>query len=404
MRLLSYIVLLAVSGGGLLAQTAADFFDPSVLHEIKIYMHPNDWATLRENYHLNTYYPAEMDWRNVSVTGIGIRSRGSGSRSETKPGLRVDMNRYRNDQRFLGLNAIVLDNVVQDISFVRERLSYMIFEAMNLPAPRQTFARLFVNDRYWGVYSVVEEINKDFLRRRLGEDTGWLYEYKWARDYYYDYLGDDPDVYLERFEPKTRESNPQAGALRDFLRFINQSSDAEFRERIGEFINVNDYLRFVAVEAYLAESDGQLGDEGANNFYVYKMAAGNPFVWIAWDKDVTMHQFERSILANAEKNVLFRRLIAHPPNREIFLAAVEEAASKAGGVGGALVQALDFAYTQIRAAVHLDPNAPHPGQEFDESIEGLREFLELRAGTVTDEVKVMREAESEAARSARPGR
>jgi spore coat protein CotH len=390
MRAIFFIPLLAALAVPAEAQTADEFFDPSVLHEIRVYMHTNDWAALREKFELNDYYPAEMDWRNVSVTGIGIRSRGSGSRSQTKPGLRVDMNRYRNGQRFLGLNSLILDNVVQDISFVRERLSCMLFESMGLAAPRQTFARLFVNDRYWGVYSVVEEINKDFLRRRLGEDSGWLYEYKWARDYYYQYLGDEPGVYMERFEPKTRQSNPHAEAVRDFFRFINQSPDEEFLARIGEFINVNDYLRFVAVESYLAESDGQLGDEGVNNFYVYRMAAGNPFVWIAWDKDVTMHQFGRSILANADKNVLFRRLISHPAHLETFLGAVEEAAAKAGGVGVSLAQALEFAYAQIRAAVHMDTKAPHPGQVFDDGVGGLREFIERRGATVTEEVKAMR--------------
>ena len=38
--------------------------------------------------------PADVTWNGITVHNVGIRSRGLGSRSSTKPGLRVDFDRY----------------------------------------------------------------------------------------------------------------------------------------------------------------------------------------------------------------------------------------------------------------------------------------------------------------------
>src|SRR5580765_7677227 len=83
----------------------APFFDDSVLHEIQLDMNSKDWQTLKENYLSNAYYPCDFRWGDQVVRNIGIRSRGTASRSEVKPGLRVDFNRYSDDQTFLGLTS-----------------------------------------------------------------------------------------------------------------------------------------------------------------------------------------------------------------------------------------------------------------------------------------------------------
>ena len=55
------------------------------------------------------------------MRNAGIRSRGTGSRSGAKPGLRLDFDRYKSDQRFLGLKSLVLRNSTQDATNMHER-------------------------------------------------------------------------------------------------------------------------------------------------------------------------------------------------------------------------------------------------------------------------------------------
>ena len=146
-------------------------------------MDPADWQALRENFSTNQYYAANISLDNEVVQQVGIRSRGKGSRSGTKPGLKVDFNRYVRGQEFHGYKSIVLDNLTQDNTFLKEPLSYAAFEAMGIAAPQISYTRLTVNDEYWGLYTLVEDISKPFLEQRFGQDDGNLFSYEYTYDY-----------------------------------------------------------------------------------------------------------------------------------------------------------------------------------------------------------------------------
>ena len=143
-----------------------------------MYIYPEDWSESPTHYLQNTWYLAELYWRGLTAANIGVRSRGLGSRSSVKPGLTVKFNRYV-DQQFLGLTELVLDNSLQDPSFLRERLSMLLFRRMGIAAPREAYVRLYVNDEYAGLYSMVEAIDSQFLMRNFGEESGTLHEYHW---------------------------------------------------------------------------------------------------------------------------------------------------------------------------------------------------------------------------------
>jgi len=98
------------------AQTQADFFDDTLVQEIRLDLKASDWATLKENYLEDTYYTTNFKWRDVLVGDVAIRSRGTGSRSPVKPGLMVDFNRNEPDQTFLGLKSVILRNNTQESS------------------------------------------------------------------------------------------------------------------------------------------------------------------------------------------------------------------------------------------------------------------------------------------------
>ena len=166
-------VLLAVLWVALLAGAAAGqttpppapepdpadaLFDPSVVHDLRLSMKPEDWETLKARCLWDTYYPADFQWRDMTVARVGIRSRGSGSRNSHKPGIKIDFNEFVADQKFLKQKALILANAVQDPGMLNRRLANLIFARMGLPAPRVVHARLFVNGEYAGLYELVEEM------------------------------------------------------------------------------------------------------------------------------------------------------------------------------------------------------------------------------------------------------
>jgi spore coat protein CotH len=365
------------------APAGAPIFDPSRLHEARIDIDPAAWRALRQNYLSNQYYAANLTIDGVSVLQVGIRSRGEGSRSEEKPGLKVEFDKYVVAQEYYGYKSLVIDNMTQDASFLRERLSMLVFEAMGIPAPRNAFARLFVNGEYWGLFALVEPVSKPFLEARFGEKGGTLFDYEWRFPYDFSWLGPDPAEYVPLpFEPETNEDRPDvADGLVGLIRAVNETPDAGFAAALEPRLDVNRFLTHVAVENAIVERDGILGDQRLNNFYLYEYGAKNRFVFVPWDKDSTFSSGTWPLYRNLETNVLTRRLTADPARRQVYADAVSRAVDNYVNPRW-LTPQLESAYQQIRSAALADVRKPFTSATFEAGVDGLRGVIAARENDV----------------------
>lgn len=382
------------------------FFDDTVLHEVRLDINTKDWQSLQDHYLENTYYPCDMRWRDQTVRGIGIRSRGTGSRSGIKPGLRVDFDRYTTDQKFLGLKSFILRNNTQDASNMRERLSMLLFRRLGLPASREAHTKLYVNNVFAGVYTIVESVDKDFVKRNFGEDGGWIFKYDYpSYAYYFEDKGSNPDTYVPApFKPETHENDPRPEVVVQLVQAINQTSDAVFRTAIAEYIDLQKFIRHVAVETFLADYDDFLGDFGMNNFYIYRFQDRKLFQLIAWDKSQAFSSPTFSIWRNirgvngSQMNRLMTRALASRDLYDLYLdtlleciRSINEAdATDPTDTRGWLLREIDRENTQIRDAVFLDPQKNYTNEQFDGEVSKLREFAQQRGDFVTAEVNASR--------------
>ena len=365
------------------APGGAPIFDPAILHEAKLDLDPGAWQALRDNYLENQYYAANLAIDGVAVAQVGVRSRGEGSRNEDKPGLKVEFDKYVSAQEYYGYKSLVLDNLTTDASMLRERLSFLVFEAMGVPSPRNAFARLTVNGEYWGLYALVEPVSKPFLEARLGEKSGTLFDYEWIYPYDFSWRGSEPSAYLpEPFQPETNETKPDvATGLIGFVRAINEAPDASFASAMGSWLDVDRFLTHVAIENALAEGDGVVGDQGLNNFYLYEYGAKNRFVFIPWDKDNTFRSGTWPLYRNLETNVLTRRLTADPAKRKVYADAVVRAATTYVNPRW-LTPQLETAYQQIRSAAQADTRKPFTNAQFTAAVDGVRGVIAARENDV----------------------
>src|SRR5215831_1154485 len=118
---------LLVTGVSFAQQFARDFFDDTVVHDIRIDLDPNDWATLRQNYGADTYYSANVSSGSQAASQVAIRSRGRGSRSGEKPNLDVNIDKYVKKQTFAGLAFFILKAQNQDPSTFHEPIAFELF-------------------------------------------------------------------------------------------------------------------------------------------------------------------------------------------------------------------------------------------------------------------------------------
>jgi spore coat protein H len=376
----SSLMLAAVS-----VQAADPIFDQSRLHECKLELDPADWAALRANFTTNQYYAANMSVDGETVKQVGIRSRGNGSRSGAKPGLKIDFNKYVSGQEFHGYKSVVLDNVTQDPSMMREVLANSVFEAVGIAAPQISFCRLTVNADFWGLYTLIEAVSKPFLKARIGEESGTLYDYEYVDDYRFTYKGDSLETYVPLpFQPQTNEGKLDSGIV-DFIKAINQTPASGYAAAMESYIDVRKFLTHLAVENALAEYDGVVGQFGMNNFYLYQYGNQKKFIFIPWDKDTSFQAAEWPVQQRMTTNEFTARLMQEAAMKAHYESEVKRIASNFVTTAF-LGPKIDAFASQIRASVSADPNKPFSVAEFEAAVTGLKGIASARAANVAAQV------------------
>ena len=337
-RLLQTVLacLLVLAPADLSAQTPENLFN-NTLQRLDLEVHSADWAKLKENFQTNTYYPADLLWNGQTVRNVGIRSRGRGSRNPHKPGLKIDFDYYQTNQKFLGLKSLVLDNLTQDPSGIHETVSMNFYTRLGIPAPRETHVRLYVRGEYVGLYALVESVDKEFLARIygiIGEDTqndGWLYEFVWQEDWRFTSLGTEVAPIKLRFDATTHESKSDEEKYRpiqELITLANQTPEDRFVEVIGPRFDLPGFIRFVAAQAFLGDTDGFLGAFGINNFYLYRLENRIQHVMIAWDTDNTFWGPTFPIRPD-DTNVLMQKLMRIPEYNALWYSEIVRATQMA---------------------------------------------------------------------------
>jgi spore coat protein H len=399
---LALVALVAALGVPTQAQDSpsAQLFNPDVVNRIDLQLHTADWEKLKQNFQENTYYPAAMLFNGQTVRNSGIRSRGLGSRSATKPGLRVDFDRYATGQTFLGLKSIVLDNLTQDPSAVHETVTMKLFARLGIPAPREAHVRLYVNNEYIGLYAVVESIDKSFLARvfgTIGEDTqndGYLYEFNYVDPWTFTYLGSDLEAYKARFDAKTHESKSDAelyGPIENLVRMVNDLPASQFMSSLSEHLDLQAFVRYMAAQNFVGQNDGFLGYAGMNNFYFYRLENSSKHVFLAWDEDNAFFGPEFPIRMRHEDNVLMRKAMEVSELREHYNSVLNEAISvtqEATGPDG--LTWLEFEVRRqldlIFDALRDDPSKPYTIEAHENARNAMIIFSRDRTRSVHDQL------------------
>jgi spore coat protein CotH len=388
------IGILVLLSGAAFAQTSDDFFNPEVLQRVDLWLNEADWAKLQASFQENTYYPADMIWNGQTVHNLGIRSRGLGSRSSTKPGLRVDFDRYADDQHFLGLKSFVLDNLTQDQTGIKETTAMRFFTRLGIPSPRETHARLYVNGRYIGLYGLVESVDKTMMGRVFGsigddvQNDGYLFEYNYVigSPWRFGYEGADYSIYQQRFSIKTNESHSAAkiwGPVEEMVRLVNSTDPALFDQVVGPTLDLQAFVRYIAAQNFVAENDGFNGYDGMNNFYMYRLEDSATHVFISWDEDNAFLQPDFGITTRNDENVLTSRTLALPQYGAQYFSVLQEAAASADGW---LQQEMQRQFDLINDAMQEDTRKPYTNAEYQAGRDALLGFERARVPYVRCEV------------------
>jgi DNA-directed RNA polymerase specialized sigma24 family protein len=269
---------------------------------------------------------AEMDFGGMRFTNVAARVKGNGSHLLSlygeKRALKVDLNKYAKGQKLAGLDELVFNNLVADSSYLSDALGYEFFRDAGVPTPRTAFAylTLSVQDKYQGkplgLYVMVEPVDRRFAADRFGSRKVPIF--KPVTYELFESLGDDWSAYAEVYDVKTEATPEQQRRVIDFSRLVSYAGDAEFAERVGDFLDLEAFARFLAGQVILSNYDSLLFD--GQNYYLYLDPASQKFGFIPWDLDQCWGGFALWLTEERE-----RANIWHPwVGKNRFLARVME--------------------------------------------------------------------------------
>jgi spore coat protein H len=243
------------------------------------------------------YIRADLDFAGETYRDVGLRYKGNGtyvtSQFSDKRPFKIDFNRHVKGQRMRGLTRLNLHNSALDASFMHESLSYQLFREAGVAAPRTAYARVWLTvpeereRQYFGLYTLTEEVDRAFLADRFGSRHGMLLKPSSLRGL--DYLGDAWEDYERTLNPKTAVTPAEARRLVDFMKLVHKSDDSVFKAEIANYLNRDQFLRFIAVNVLLSNLDSFLGV--GQNFYIYLHPETNRFTFIPWDMDLSFGSF-----------------------------------------------------------------------------------------------------------------
>lgn len=250
------------------------------------------------------YVKATVEFDGETLKDVGLRFKGNGTYAMSQQGrrrpMKVDFNRYEKDQKFHGLQQLNLHNDIMDPSHLRQVLSYSVFQDAGIPSPRTAFAEITLtidgecDHEPLGLYTLVEEVDKAFLKRHYGSSKGMLLKPEGTQGL--EYKGEDWKDYAW-YEPKTDTSEGDQAALIALTRLIHKSDDDQFRSEINSRMDIDQFARFLAVNTLLSNMDSFLTQ--VHNYYLYLPPDTKKFEFLPWDMDLSMGAF--FMAGNAEQ-------------------------------------------------------------------------------------------------------
>jgi spore coat protein H len=314
------------------AAAEAAFFDPGRLHHVTLTVPAAEWdVLLRETLvernssagggpagdesdfvradgrtvHLGGGFGGIFPWvraeatvDGVAVASAGLRFKGNSSYNASlgslHRNLKLKADQFGGRDTWGGQGTLNLNAGVLDASRVRESFSSAVFRAAGVPAPRAALAEVSVTvpgrlmDENLGLYTLVENVGTRFLRAAFPPGNGLLLKPEGARTGV-PYLGEDWFAYVNTYRPERPATPAEQARVIEFARLVNLAPTAEFRERIGAFLEIEAFLRYLAVNALLVNHDSFL--RGSHNFFIYLDPRDNRFRFIPWDQDLALAGF-----------------------------------------------------------------------------------------------------------------
>ena len=363
-------------------------FDHSIVHRVDINMSEaslNELRRFSEPYNSTHWVEASLEFDGHYMESVGVRLKGrwgSWRSIDSKAGFKIDINRYVDGQNLYGLETLTLNNMVVDYSFVKERLAYMVYEAMDIPHPRNSYADVYINGELYGLYLNMESPDEKYINRFYDDNTGNLYDADYIM---YDNGGYDILDFYESLAPlfELEEGDDVGGEdiseIAEVLTYAESSG--YFMGDTEEYIDWDYHTRMMAAEMWVGQIDGY--SLNRNNYLVYFDPSTDLVTVLPWDHDYAfLRDRDWGFSWLNPTGRLSADCVASFTCREMLKARIRQVNHLADGLG--LAQTLSDTDDMIRPHILADPRRETDIGTVDYYQSYLYQWISNRTGELED--------------------
>ena len=244
------------------------------------------------------FVPAEIFYNGKEWYRVGVRFKGNSSLQTSwqsgilKLSFKLDFDEFEDDypqidnQRFYGFKKLSLKNNFDDKSMLREKVAGDVFRNAGLVSSHTAFYTVYVDHgdgpQYFGLYTMVEEVDDTVIATQFSDDDGNLY--KPDGDAASFALGSSNE---DEYVKKTNEDESDFTDVNNLLTILHndtRTSDAQvWRANLESVFDTDVFLKYLAANTVIQNWDtyGKM----THNYFLYNNPTTKKLTWIPWDNN-----------------------------------------------------------------------------------------------------------------------
>ncbi|NVO19176.1 MAG: CotH kinase family protein [Bacteroidetes bacterium] len=290
-------LVLALGLVSLKASAQNSLFDDSQVNTVYIEIPPDSLNWIMDNVLSDHYVKARFIFDYSSgrdtLENIGFRLRGNTSRFSQKKSFKLSFNEYAQGRKYQGVKKINLNGQHNDPTLIREKLFYDTWKNLGMAERRTNFVRLYINNSYYGLYTNLEEFDKDWLQRVYPENSGNLYKCTYPATL--EYINDNQQSYKDLlnttatggrvYELQTNETTDDYSDLVALITLLDHPENPAFVSQLSNLLDIDETLKAFALDVATGNWDDYMYNK--NNYFLYHNLATGKFEYITYDTDNT---------------------------------------------------------------------------------------------------------------------
>ncbi|MCK0189163.1 CotH kinase family protein [Arenibacter sp. F20364] len=249
------------------------------------------------------FVPSDIMYNGKEWYRVGVRFKGNSSLQSSwtsgilKLSFKLDFDEFEDqypqidNQRFYGFKKLSLKNNYNDKSMLREKVATDVFRDAGIASSHAAFYTVYVDHgdgpQYFGVYTLVEEVDDTVIDTQFSDNDGNLYKpdgtgASFAQGTFTE------DVFVK----KTNEDEADFSDVQSVFAALHSSErttdPATWRADLESVFDTDTFLKYLAVNTVIQNWDtyGRM----THNYYLYNNPDTEKLSWIPWDNNEALQE------------------------------------------------------------------------------------------------------------------